>query len=315
MKLQNLFLSATCALFLLTGCEQDTVETVDASTDITAQLNLTAKQQAPQAIFDISKKGVYHGVVAHQSTQSRGKVWINLGNNSKYDAVMEMVGGEKLSFKASSTLNNGIPTYTFNGVAGRFDVIMNDLNSPEVTNVTLNNESYFAYVIKSTSANRATSYTGTFNETGNMAFSGTWNILSNGVFGPNGNNGTAVSDVMVTFGNTMFVDSNMETGFFPCFGQSNWVPIVDAFNYAGDGVLAFGQQSSLNGIANWGLGYSDDGFNGFPSYLQVQQIPIPTLKSSSRMGGCSTVSNGEFTWTSAANATVRNGEIYIDVAP
>ncbi len=314
MKNIKTLLLVSCIATLLLSCETEKVEQQNTTADLSMQIGLTAKKQNPHKTLDNSLKGIYHGVVAHQSTQSRGKIWINLGNNTKYDAVMEMVDGEKLSFKASATLNNGIPTYTFNGAAGRFDVIMNDLNSPEVTNVTLNDESYFAYVIKSTSANRATSYTGTFNETGNAAFSGTWNILSNGIYGPNNYNGTQITDVMITFGNSMVVDSVMEAMPFQCFGVQAWIPIVDYANIAGEGILAFGQESNLNGDVDWDLGYTDGALYGIPAYTNGS---FPTLNASSTKSGfgCPISSSGTFSWTSAANATVRNGEIYIDVAP
>ena len=49
---------------------------------------------------------------------------------------------------------------------------------------------------------------------------------------------------------------------------------------------------------------------GLPRYTDLS---VPTLNTSSRSGGgCTIVSSGYFSWTSAADGTVHNGEIYID---
>ncbi len=297
MRLQSLFLSAACALVFLTGCEQETVAKEAAAADLTAQLDLNAKQQKPSVAFDTSKKGIYHGVVAHESNQSRGKIWINLGNNTKYDATIEMVGDQKMYFKSSSNYNKE-QEYNYTGKSGSFTITMNDLNNPEITSMALNNESYFGYVIKSTNANRATSYTGTFNQTGG-GFSGTWNILSNGAFNPNAFSGTAISDVMVTLNGTMYTDSTIEIGSFSALGFASWIPIVDILSTSNEGIVAFSQQTTIaSGVTSWNLWYNTSALGDTGYYSE----------------GGALINSGTFSWNNPTTGNTIYGEIYIDIS-
>ncbi|RLD30402.1 MAG: hypothetical protein DRI70_01270, partial [Bacteroidetes bacterium] len=53
----------------------------------------TLKDQVPNSLLNESMEGIYHGVVASGSTQSRGKIWVNVANNSNYNALIELVDG------------------------------------------------------------------------------------------------------------------------------------------------------------------------------------------------------------------------------
>ena len=283
---------------MLASCETVTIENQETAADLTAQLNVSEKLQTPNAAFDTSTKGIYHGVIASKNTQSRGKIWINLGNNTAYTALVEMQDGSIINFTGvnSSTFNE-TTSYLFTGKKGSFTVAANSANNPEISDVTfLGSPDYAIYVIKSTSANRASAYTGTFNETGNTAFSGTWNILSNGAYNPNQNGGYAISDLFVTFGNAEFTDTTFETGDIPCAMNAMYVPIVDIFDNPGEGIIAFDQVTNLNGTANWEL-YNSKYFynNGTPTYYD---------------GSCNETTSGNFSW--AGPNGIRVGEIYVD---
>ena len=295
MKLKNTLLLVIFASMLLLSCETDSIEMVDNTIDLTTQIGISAKEQAPNQLFDITSQGIYHGVVASKTSQLRGKIWINLGNNAAYTATIELINGTIETFtgvqNAKATKQN---RYTFNGANSSFTVVEGTVNDFEIDDLYLLEEDFHTYIIKSKSNRVATSYTGTFSDPTNPSFSGTWNILSNGSVSPNGLDGTEISDVMVTFGNTMFIDTDMEQGVSSCFG-SPWIPVVDLLSTVDEGVLAFNQQSNFNGIVNWDLGQSNFVFG------------IGYLNST-----CSSVSGGTFSWTHETSGITRIGQILID---
>ena len=296
MKLKKALILLTTGSMLLLSCETDSIEIVDNTIDLTTQIGVSAKEQVPNQLFDTTKQGIYHGIIASKTSQLRGKIWVNLANNSSYTATVEFVNGDTelfTGFKNAKAANKN--RYTFIGDNGSFTVVEGVENDFEIDDLYLLEEDFHAYIIKSRSNRIATSYTGTFNDPSNPSFSGTWNILSNGINSPNGYNGTAISDVIVTFGSTMFTDTTMEEGLFQCDSDSNWVPIVDLVNFTNDGVLAFEQSSDFNGIVNWSLGRSN--YINSSSYIDTN---------------CNPVSGGTFSWTHETTNILRTGQILID---
>ncbi len=269
-------LMAVAGLLAFASCSKE--ETIqDKTADLTiSQINVSAKDQVPNELYDAKKAGIYHGIVAHQSTQSRGKIWINVGNNTNYTATIEMVDGTVMDFVNTSGQNASYEdvnqSYEFSGAAGSFTVIMDDINNPEITNMVLNQEAYFGYVLKSTSTNRATSYNGTFSVTGGT-LTGTWNVLSNGQTNPNGQGGQAISSVVVTYNDNMYTDNVMESYNANCITGAPFIPQVDIFNNAFDGVLAGVQTSNFGGFTEWELKKSNARFGG--EYRSRTCNPMP----------------------------------------
>lgn len=289
-------------LLVLASCSTespDTTQQVTIQEELQSQLDISADAQEPAAVLDNAKEGIYHGIIASGNTLSRGKVWLNLGNNTEHTATVTMVDGMTGAFTGVKVMDNDIATYHFTGEQGSFTVTENTVNQPEITDVILNDDPYFMYAIKSTSQTRATAYTGTFSVTGGNA-SGTWNIISNGVPAPNGGvDGTAISDLVVTYNGAMELDNTFEIGDFCGSPGDPWTPIVDIFDTAGDGILAFDQSSTLfGGETTWDIGYSVSVFTGSPIYVDNEAC---TLEATS----------GIFTWVSSPTLT-QTGTILVD---
>lgn len=292
------------ALTLVVACSTESVDSPqeDIITQLQTQLDVAPEAQEPAEVLDHTKEGIYHGVVASGDTQSRGKVWLNLGNNTEATATITMVDGETLEFVGVKVVNDNVVAYNFAGEQGSFKVTESTVNKPEITEVVLNQVPYFMYTIKSTSQTRATAYTGTFEVTTNGSASGTWNILSNGASSPNQNFGTAISDLMVTLNGVMEMDTTFETGNFPCAGDTNWIPIVDVGEVAGDGIIAFDQTSSFfGGTVQWDLAYSLVGVFNNSTYFDLNCTQTGATTGS------------PFTYTNSTSGTVRSGTILIDL--
>ena len=280
--------------FLMLSCSQKN-ESVVEQLDLTAQINISIKDQVPQASFDTSAEGIYHGIIASGTTQSRGKVWINIGNDTQYNALVEMVGGEvyNLSLLSSNTSNETNPSvYEFKGMGASFILDVTNPRTPIITEAILNNDPYFSRVVKSRNQNRAMSKTGTFAGTGGSNFSGTWNLISDGtvINAPN-YNGEAITEAAISFNGNMYIDNTFNTfDSTSCWLDPDMVPVL---NLQGNpNYLTTEDQTTTIGsyTVSWNLSYQA---NFYYNYLNCE----------GRGSGIFTAVNGTIT---------KEGEIYID---
>ncbi|WP_093143714.1 hypothetical protein [Ulvibacter litoralis] len=296
MKHITSFLTLALFSFLLVSCDTDS-DTIDINGDLTAQIGIPIKNQVPNRAYDTEFNGIYHGIIASGETTSRGKIWINLGNNSLYSASIEMVNGDVYDFVLKNDYYQ-INTQTevqFLGTAGKFTVNVSDINAPVVTEVVLNNQSYFSSVVKSRNMSEAISSTGIFEDPVNTSFTGTWNIISDGtIMGPNGYDGQAITSVVVTYNGVMYTETMMEDYYFDCTREEETIPTMEEH---GEGsILAGSQVSEFGGRTVWSLGV----FPAKPTgYINITDC----FKD---------ISSGWFMWGHRTNGLTRNGEIYID---
>jgi hypothetical protein len=289
MKLQTLFLSAACALLLLTGCEQENVETQDLTASMTAQFNLAADKQAPMAQFDASENGLFTGIFVAGTGIERGELFINLGNNSKYDAVAKMIGGERIIFKRVDQSNEVKENlYFFKAANASFIVTING-QSAVITDAQKDNNLFFGVASKATSGGGIPiNRTGTFIDPSAPGFTGTWNLIADGTNpDPNGLGGSeGITKVVITHGNSMYTDTSFENFDNGCSLPDNFVPEL-YINF----VYALGQSSnSFNGVSNWSL-------NWVNSYTDET---------------CQSLLSGSFSWTKAGGGATRTGQLFVD---
>lgn len=269
--MKKLFLLITMVALVM-SCSEDNLET---ETDLVKQQNigLNAKQQKPLSALDNDNKGLYLGVYVSGSTTERGLIWVNLGNNDDYTAVVEMRNGKTHIFKGEPT-SMGESNYHFEAKNAQFDVILeNDV--PVIENASLNNELFFGEIVKDRSNVRALALTGTF-ISDDTNVSGTWNLIADGsIPNPNGFNGEGITSAIVTWQGNVYTDTSFENYNFPCISDPDFVPIILNFdpNIEPDSPYASDQTSDFNGPTTWdlfvnidgGTEYLDTNCNGVPS--------------------------------------------------
>ena len=296
-QLQFTLALAVLSLFVF-SCSQDQ-ETSDENLNFNVAKDIAAIDQFPNRTYDESKFGMYHGVVASATSLSRGKIWINVNNNGQYNATIDLVGGAIISFGLKPQFQAIAATtevYEFEGAIGHFVLDISDFNNPILTDVALYNESYFGSVLKSRSNSLANAVTATFSESGNPAFSGTWNLISDGsIQNPNGDGGEAITSLMITYDGNVYTDLIFESfNADTCLGLPAYIPTIGS-NGLEDFVVCDYQNTEFGtGIAKWNLGY-DASTDTYMSWMR-----------------CETVASGDFVWISSDATMTRVGGIYLD---
>jgi len=288
---------ALAIVSLVASCSKESTKS-ELSYDLTSSILIPLKNQTPNFNHDASKFGMYHGVVASGTSQSRGKIWVNIGNDARYTATIELVGGNTISFVTAAQLNEislSTTLYQFVGENASFKFDVTNYNTPIVSELEINNEAHFANVAKSRSTSMASSVTATFTEIGNPEYNGTWNMVSDGtVVNVNGLNGEGITSLMITVNGEVFTDAVFDSfDASTCFGISNFIPILNTQGIPNFIVSSYQTTAFDNGMAKWGLGF-DPSTNNYMDYRT-----------------CTSATTGYFNWTDGTGNT-RNGEIRID---
>ncbi len=289
-----------CMLFVLVtlSCSQENI-TNDNSASLVYTDITTLKDQIPNSLLDNSLEGIYHGVVASGTTQSRGKIWVNVGNNSDFNALIELVDGSTLGFSldpASVSAAAAMTIFYFESNDGHFTLDLSDPEVPEITNLVLQNESFFGRVVKSMSNNMASSATATFTETGNPGFSGTWNLIADGsVFNPNGNNGDGITSLLITVDGDLIEDFDFNSfNAMACLSSANYTPTLNSYGVADYTICDYQTSAFAGGTAKWYLSYDQSGAV-YMNYFS-----------------CEATTSGTFIWTSDDGIVTKLGEIILD---
>ena len=288
MKRIKTIIIAITSCVIFTSCQKEIIERSTKSTEIIAQMGLSAKKQTPVSLFDLNtKKGMYHGIIASGTTQDRGKIWINMGNNNSYDAYAEMVDGTNIKFEGVAKKNSFI--YTYKSEKDSFVVDVSG-DEPIFKNVEKDGEKYFIKAYKHTTKNNVKIVTGRFHSPDNESLKGTWNLLSDGnVVDPNGHGGEAITSVVVTMAGQMMVDNNLELINDTCIPLPDAIPQLSDNSDAGL-IGAYNQISDFNGTTKWSLVFC------LGHYLNTK---------------CKRVDSGTFNWT-GANGITHSGVIFVD---
>lgn len=262
----------------------------------------TAKNMTPNAVFDNSEKGIYHGIIAAAYGQSRGKVWISVGNDDTYSAYVELVNGSKFKFELEPSLtDHANEVFSFKSDSGSFVLDVSNFEAPIAKDIILEDSQYFMRLFKKTSRGGFGYFlTGTFIDPGFPSFIGTWNIITPGFFdSPNGFGGDEIAEVYVTYNGNEYSDFEFEG--FPsdaCLGLSEVIPAVVPFGGDDFDIWADEQVSFLTrGTVEWSL--SVVRFEGFDDYIDLET--------------CGSIPSGFFSWTNNSSTVTRTGELYLDL--
>jgi len=299
MKTYNCIIGCMLLALISISCSKESEVTDEGALLVFTNIS-TLKDQVPNSLLNESMEGIYHGVVASGSTQSRGKIWVNVANNSNYNALIELVDGNSFEFSLDPSSVSEAVTMTvfkFSSSEGYFMLDLSNTGEPEIANIVLLNESFFGRVVKSMSNNMASSATATFSEIGNPSFSGTWNLIADGsITNPNGNNGDGITSVLITINGDFFEDFIFD-GFnaMGCLGNSDYIPTLTSYGVPGYTICDYQTSVFADGMAKWNLSYDQVGPGGYMNYLL-----------------CESTTSGTFTWTSSDNTIYKVGEILLD---
>ncbi|TDI69334.1 MAG: hypothetical protein E2O86_05705 [Bacteroidetes bacterium] len=298
MKTLNYIIICMLLAIITMSCSQENEVTGEKSSLIFTGIS-TLKDQVPNSLLDESMEGIYHGVVASGSTLSRGKIWVNVANNSNYNALIELADGIFFEFSLNPTsLSEAVNMTIFEFVSneGHFTLDLSNTGEPEIANIVLLNESFFGRVVKSMSNNMASSATATFSENGNPSFSGTWNLIADGsILNPNGNNGDGITSLLITINGDLFEDFTFDSfNAAACLGNSDYFPTLYSYGVPDFTICDYQTTSFAGGTAKWNLSYDQSG-QGYVNYFL-----------------CENTTAGTFTWTSSDGTIYKEGEILID---
>lgn len=297
--MKKLVLSAVAILAVLACSKEDAINSAETQNSKDTQI-VIPKDMDPNPDLTNSRLGLYHGIIAAAYGQSRGKVWVNLRNDGRYSAYVELVDGQRFKYELLEDLS-AIESnqYYFVSERGRFVIDVTDKERPIARDIVLNDEPYFMRLFKNDRGGGEIFMTGTFFDSAMPSFSGTWNMMSSGSYdSPNGFGGDELFEVFVTHNGNDYYDSEFETfDSSACLGLADVVPVAFAFGPDELEIWADEQVSFIsNGVISWDLSFTRSG--GFETYLDLAT--------------CGGIFAGFFIWTNDANTITRVGEIYVD---
>ena len=248
--MKKLFLLFALSLIVF-SCNKDEITVEQENGFISDSID---PKMTPRAEFDESNLGMYHGIIVTEDVTFHGEIWINLGNDGNYNATVITVSGDKVSFFAEESNDN---TYTFKGTRGTFDFDVTDFTNAIATNVTIDSKVAVLHSYKETSTQRGVGSLGTYVDSADAAFTGTWDLISVGDPHPLGI-GVVVTEVLVVApGAGVFTDMVFEPFDFACFGAVGTLPMLLNDPGVRNELWAFEQTSMFGSIlATYDLGIS-----------------------------------------------------------
>ena len=199
------------------SCSEETTELDQNETN--AFLESVDPKATPSASLDDSGLGMYHGFIATLDSDFNAKIWINAGNDGKFNATAKDINGEKYSFFSHEADMAGTQ-FTFKGVAGTFTFDISDLSNPVVSDVTINGKDAISHVYKEFSTQRGVVSLGDYVDDTDGAFTGVWNLVSDGTPHPAGAGVVVTETFVLSPSGNPFTDTTVETFDFACFGQT-----------------------------------------------------------------------------------------------
>jgi hypothetical protein len=175
---KNLLLILGLAFFV--GCSPDPEITSEIeSVDLTKIID--PDTVVADADFDYTSNGIYRGVFVSNDISYHGVLTVNLGNDSRYNAVLEYGDDRKLRI-GFIRVNMGPTGETnlieFRGKNAGFTLDVSDYSHPIFSEGYIDGQTAQAKLLKEKSANRVLVTLGTFSDDLDPTFFGTWDFLS-----------------------------------------------------------------------------------------------------------------------------------------
>jgi len=188
-------------LFIALSCSKENVRKIDVQKDLSELL--------PNKSFDSEARGLYHGIIVSNDTNLHGKIWINLGNDENYNALVKTLDNQIFSF-TSILISTNDTYFHFEGTEGEFDFDVSNINNPKAENVYINHQPGFINVIKEKDGQKAAAVLGTYS---GGPYSGTWDFLV-------GSGETEINKIVITTASGFMIEDNLvnfESNIIECY--------------------------------------------------------------------------------------------------
>ena len=236
---------------MLFSCSKDSVET-ETTADLT------------QSTTEVSTAQEFSGVFGHHLNQDlHGKIYVTVDGN-KSQAEIQLVNGDNFKFQGSQ-INQDTSIY-FSGDTGSFSFNALAEQGSRVSDLVINNVND-AYVVTVEVATRGGGWIllGTYEEDGNAAFNGNWDMLGDGVIIDKfGFDAQLVSTVVIShITGLVAIDNTMEPQPGACTGGDPdtflWDFLGDVATGGNPSAFAHFQSSDVKGpTTSWGVEYRRD---------------------------------------------------------
>lgn len=216
------------------ACSQDeeTLNNPESNLETSFEVTIVDPVTAtPNKAFDLAGAGLYQGIIVTEDAQFHGKIFVNVGNDGNYNALVETDTRERVSFKGKP-LNRTNTLFQFEGKRGSFVYDVTNYDSPVASEVVIDNTNGFVQTVKDRSEQRAATTLGTYVDFADPAFAGTWDLISDGTPVPDAFGLPALTQVCILGpGGAMFIDDVFDTFEYPCFTLPG--PVSPVFHLAG----------------------------------------------------------------------------------
>jgi hypothetical protein len=171
--MKKALLLSLCLSFLV-GCNSDSEINSDIeSVDLTKIINPDTARAAAQ--FDNAPNGIYKGVFVSDDISFHGVLTVNLGNDSQYNAILEYGDDQRMGFLRVSNGNSDV--IEFRGGNAGFTLDVSNYRRPLVTTGYINGQGALMKLKKETSQSRVVTVLGTFVDSRDPSFNGTWDLM------------------------------------------------------------------------------------------------------------------------------------------
>lgn len=304
---------------LLVGCSADSDNQIDAPENAFDIAKIEAlSTMTPDPSDDFTEQGLYRGVFVSADVSLHGEIIVSVKSESDVSALVMLTNEKNLYFNGTS-LGGGL--YSFVSKEASFTLNLNDSANVIVSGSDYNNRPINMRIVKDLSAQRAAVSLGTFEDSLDASFGGTWDFISTSTFDITQAipfppfvftvTVNAINEVVICYDNgtpsgLMFNDTTQEDyttagcagiipagTYAPFFSGAQVIDVPLVGPTAVDEYSAFNQTTNINGVdATWNFGSSIvAGTPGVQAYVDLS---------------CMVVTSGNWSWNG------RSGTVLFD---
>ncbi|MEP2935728.1 MAG: hypothetical protein ABJM06_08420 [Gilvibacter sp.] len=296
--------TALFATALLISCSTDSDNQIDTPEDAFDIAKIEAlSTMVPDASFDLSEQGLYRGIFASADVSLHGEIVVSIKSDNDVSALVMLTNEKNLYFNGKAL---GDSNYTFTSKEASFTLDLSDPSNVVIAGSDYNNRPINMRIVKDLHNQRAAVSLGTFQDSGDAGFGGTWDFISTSTFDITQTipippfvftvTVNAINEVVICYdngtpGGLMFNDTMQEDyttagcagiipadTYTPFFSGAQVIDVPFVGPTAIDEYAAFGQTTTINGVdATWNFGSSIiAGTPGVQAYVDLSCMVVPS---------------------------------------